>query len=512
MKSIYSKMKSSLYKNKKYFRADILAGITVALALIPEAIAFSFVAWVPPILSLQWAVVMALVAAVFTGRPWMISSSTAAIAIVLAPLIASYWLDYLFATVILMWIIQIVISIFKLWKYTRIIPYPVVLGFLNWLAIVIFLSQWDQFKVDWAWLPAFDFWIMFAFVVFTMLIIHFFPKITKKIPSALVWIWIITLVAFLLEYFDIYHLRNVSDFAQMHITWEMPKFYIPNIELSLEVLKVIFPYAMIAALVWLTEATLTLRVLDEMTNTRWKMNKEYSAQWIWNLFNWFFGWMGWDAMVGQSIINTQSWWRTRLSWIVAWVWLLLFLLFAAPVVNAIPLASLIWLMFMVVISTFKWETFKYKWKIPISDIIIIITVSIATVFTDLATAVIIWVLLSTVIFAREKWKKLEIRDSKNLKWEKIYRVNGLLFFWSSQIFKDFFQPETDPDQIIIDFKYWKILDTSSLEAIDSIVNRYEKLWKKVLITRVWDSKRILKNSHDITKIQFSEVYDPSDKK
>lgn len=503
-------LKASFAENKHFFRADVLAGITVALALIPEAIAFAFVAGVTPLLSLQTAVMMALLAALFTGRPGMISSSTAAIAIVLAPLIALHGLEYLFATVILMGIIQILLSVFKVGKYTRIIPYPVVLGFLNGLAVVIFLSQWNQFKVDGVWLPPLDFSIMFGFVVLTMGIIHWFPRITTFIPSALVAIGCITITSYLLNVFGVYHLLTVADFAGMHITGELPLFHIPAIDLSWEMLSIIFPYAIIASLVGLTEATLTLRVLDEMTNTRGKINKEFFAQGFANFVNGFFGGMGGDAMVGQSIINTRSGGRTRLSGLVAGFSLLLFLLFAAPLVNAIPLASLVGLMFMVVISTFKWESLKYRGKIPPADIFVVILVTVVTVFADLATAVIAGVVIATVIFAWEKGKQLEFRVSTNAKNEKIYKVNGVLFFGSTQDFKDFFDPTNDPDSVIIDLKYGKLMDTSAIEAINSVVERYEKAGKKILVTRAAKNcQQLLKNAQSLTKIESSEKYDPT---
>lgn len=507
----FSSLKSSFLQNKHFFRADILAGITVALALIPEAIAFAFVAGVTPLLSLQTAVMMALVAAIFTGRPGMISSATAAIAIVLAPLIAEHGLDFLFATVVLMGIIQILMSIFRLGKYTRIIPQPVVLGFLNGLAMVIFLSQWEQFQLsDGSWLPAIDFFIMMGFVLATMAIIHWFPKVTKAVPSALVGIGFITLVSVLLSHYGIYSLRTVADFAGINIVGALPELYIPSFDITLENLKIIFPYAIIGALVGLTEATLTLRVLDEMTNTRGKMNKEYSAQGIANFVNGFFGGMGGDAMVGQSIINARSGGRTRLSGLTAGIALLLFLLFAAPLVNAIPLASLVGLMFMVVISTFQWETFKYKGKIPAQDILIIVVVSLATVFSDLATAVILGVLLSTLIFAWEKGKNLSVRTQTNKKDEKIYKINGILFFGSTMNFREMFHPETDPDHIVIDLKYAKVVDSSAIEAINAIAEKYEHLGKKCTITRAGENcRRLLKNAEGITKIKTDHEYDPT---
>tara|TARA_Y100001970_G_scaffold290368_1_gene423869 strand:+ start:3195 stop:4718 length:1524 start_codon:yes stop_codon:yes gene_type:complete len=504
------KILESFKLNKKYFRADILAGITVALALVPEAIAFAFVAGVTPLMSLQTAILMALVAAVFTGRPGMISSSTAAIAVVLAPLIAQYGNEYLFACVLLMGVLQVLCSVFKLGKYTRIIPYPVVLGFLNGLAILIFKSQFELFKVDGSYLPFMDFGIMLFFVAITMLIIHFLPRLTKAIPSALAGIGLMTLVAVFLDTQGIYHLQTVADFAGGLLVGTLPSFHIPEFVWSLESLKIIFPFAVTASLAGLTEATLTLRVLDEMTGTRGHMNKEYFAQGLGNLVVGFFGGMGGDAMVGQSIINTQSGGRTRLSGITAGLGLLVFLMFAAPVVNAIPLASLVGLMFMVVVSTFKWETFKYKGKLPTSDIVVVLLTSMATIIFDLATAVVIGIIVSALVFSWEKGKQIEVRTSLNKRGEKIYKINGILFFGSSLAFKNSFDVQNDPEKIIIDLKYGKIMDTSSLEAINSVVERYQAVGKKVLVTRAQETCRaLLKNSSELTVIESSDEYDPT---
>ncbi|MBL4693850.1 SulP family inorganic anion transporter [Candidatus Gracilibacteria bacterium] len=508
---LLQKVQGNFAKNKKYFKNDFLAGITVALALIPEAIAFAFVAGVSPIISLQTAVVIGLVAATITGRPGMISSSTAAIAIVLAPLIAQYGLEYLFATVILIGAIQILMGLLKLGKYTSIIPHPVVLGFLNGLAIVIFLAQWAQFKVDGVWLPTPDMLIMLGFVALTMIIIQFFPKITKAVPSSLVAIAALTTISILLSKFGIYNLITVQDFAGIELKGGLPSFYIPQIEFSWEVLQIIFPYAFIASLVGLTEATLTLRVIDEMTDTKGRTNKEYFAQGIANVVNGFFGGMGGDAMIGQSIVNIKSGGRTRFSGIVAAVSLMMFIMFASPLVNAIPLASLVGLMFMVVVSTFKWESLKYGKNIPIQDFIVIIAVSLITIFQDLATEVIVGVILSTLMFAWEKGKKMYVKTQIGKDKSKIYKVNGVLFFGSVLNFKTLFEVKTDPKKVILDLKYAKVMDYSALEAINSIAERYKAAGKTFIVTRAGEScRRLLKNAEKITSIVIDDHYDPTD--
>ncbi len=511
-------LKKLFSENKKYIKSDVLSGITVALALIPEAVAFAFVAGVTPLLSLQTAIMMALVAAIFTGRPGMISSSTAAIAVVFGPLITNYGLEYLYATVILMGIIQIILHLINLGKYTSIIPHSVVLGFLNGLAILIFISQINQFKsiqiIDGQritnWLPLTDLLVMSIFVAITMAIVHFFPKITKAVPSTLVAIVTVTILSVLLSYFGIYELITVSDYAGEALRGELPKFGIPNVPFTFETLQVIFPFALIGGLVGLTEAALTGEVLDEMTNTKGKMNKEFFAQGIANFVNGLFGGMGGDAMVGQSIINVKSGGRTRFSSFVAGAGLMAMLFFAAPFVNAMPLASLVGVMFMVVISTFRWETLKFKGKIPNQEIFIILAVTALTIFTDLATAVIAGIVLSTVIFAWEKGKALEVKviEKKN---QKTYKINGIIFFGSTIQFKELFDPENDPKNTFLDLKYAKVMDMSAIEIINVMSTKYANLGKKLTITRPNENcKMLLKNAENLTDINIDEGLDPTD--
>lgn len=488
---------------------EVLAGLTVALALIPESVAFAFVAGVSPILSLQTAVMIGLIAAIFTGRPAMISSSTAAISVVFASLIANHGLDYLFATVILMGLIQILIGIFKLGKYARIIPYPVMLGFLNGLSIVIFLAQFDQFKVkqvvtqngvemiEQVWLPRMDLIVMTFMVIITMGIIHYLPKKTKAIPSSLAAIIVMTAVAFFLDKSG-YHLRTVQDFAGMELKGGLPQFYIPQVSMSIAFLKIIFPYALVGALVGLTEAVLTLRVIDEMTDTRGKTNKECIAQGLANAVNGFFGGMGGDAMIGQSIINIKSGGRTRLSSLVAPSFLLIFIMFGSSLVNRIPLAALVGVMFMVVVGTFKWQTLKYRNKIPREDLWVIIVVTTVTVFVNLATAVIVGVLLSALVFAWEKGKVIYVNVEMDDQGVKTYKINGSIFFGSVQNFKDLFDVAQDPDEVTIDFKYAKVMDYSGIEAICALSEKYAQVNKKLKLIRLSEEcQRLFKNAESI---------------
>ncbi len=492
------------YENSRpYFRADILAGITVALALIPEAIAFAFVAGVTPLLSLQTAVMIGLIAATFTGRPGMISASTAAISIVVAPLIAAHGLEYLFACVVLMGVIQLLIGVFRLGKYTTLIPHSVVLGFLNGLAIVIFLAQWDQFQLTQTvlvdgveqtvkqWLPLFDFGVMLLGVGFTMGVIHLGPKLTKLVPSSLLAIGVMTVISMLLSHFGVYDFRTVADFAGVALVGELPSWHLPQVPLTLETLRIVTPYAVIGALVGLTEAALTLRVLDEMTQSKGRMNREFLAQGLANFVNGFFGGMGGDAMIGQSIVNVNSGGRTRISGIVAALALLGFLLWAGPVVNAIPLAALVGLMFMVVISTFKWESLRYGGRIPRSEYFVIGLVTVVTILADLATAVILGVVVSTVMFAWRKGKSVEVRTQLTADGTKVYKVNGLLFFASTQHFAELLTVEDDPQEVVVDLKYAKVLDISALKVLNDVARRYRERGTHLTVTRPGENCRQL---------------------
>lgn len=491
--------------SKINLRAEFLSGLTVALALIPEAVAFAFVAGVSPILSLQTAVIVGVVAALFTGRPGMISSSTAAISVVMAALVASHGLEYLFAAVVLMGIIQLLIGVLKLGKYARMIPYPVMLGFLNGLALVIFISQFDLFKLNTAggreWMPGYDLAIMLFFVIVTMAIIHFFPKLTKTIPASLAAIVIMTIVAVLLNQIFGYHLQTVQDFAGMSLQGELPKFHIPQVPFNWETIQVIAPYAFIAGLVGLTEAVLTLRVIDEMTDTKGDTNKEIVAQGLGNLVNGFFGGMGGDAMVGQSIINVKSGGRTRISALVAPLLLLVFILFGASIINIIPLAALAGVMFMVVVGTFKWESLKYSGKIPRADIIVMVAVTVITIFSDLATAVIAGVILSALVFAWKKGTEADAIEIDNSDGSKTYLLNGSIFFGSVLNFKDLFNPNDDPDHVIFDFEKAKVMDYSGVETISAMVDKYESLGKKVTLKHVGSySTNLFKKAKNITSI------------
>lgn len=506
----------SFKKNKKYFRGDILAGITVALALIPESVAFAFVAGVSPILSLQTAVMIGFIAATFTGRPGMISSSTAAISVVFASLISQHGLDYLFATVVLMGLMQMSVGALGLGKFSRIIPYPVMLGFLNGLSIVIFISQWALFKinktvmvdgvevVNKVWMSWPDMIIMLIFVAITMLIIYFVPRLTKAVPSSLVAIVVMTIIAVILDRSG-YHLRTVEDFAGMALKGGLPRFYLPQVPINIETLKIIVPYAAVAGLVGLTEAVLTLRVIDQMTDTRGKTNKECIAQGLANTVNGFFGGMGGDAMIGQSIINIKSGGRTRLSGLVAASALLMFIMFGSDIINVIPLAALVGVMFMVVVGTFEWQSLKYRGKIPGQDIVVIVVVSVVTIFSDLGTAVVTGVILSALVYVWEKGKIIYANIEKNEDGSKTYKINGSIFFGSVINYQELFDIKNDPDHVYVDFKYAEVMDHSAIEAINGMSEKYKNVGKTMTLIRFTEScNKLFENAKDITSVTIDK--------
>ncbi len=465
---------------------DILSGLTVALALVPEAVAFAFVAGVEPLVGLYAAFMVGLITSIFGGRPGMISGATGAMAVVMVALVAQHGVQYLFAAVVLTGLIQMLAGWLRLGKFIRMVPHPVMLGFVNGLAIVIFLAQLGQFKeVDangvLTWMQGAELYWMLGLVALTMAIIHFLPKLTKAVPSSLVAIVVVTL---LVIGFDI-ETRNVVDFVKdmtgkedASIAGGFPVFSIPEVSFSLETLRIIFPYAIVLAAIGLIESLLTLRLIDEITETRGQGNRECFAQGLANTTNGFFGAMGGCAMIGQSMINVNSGGRGRLSGITAALALLAFILFASPLIEVIPLAALVGVMFIVVIGTFEWSSFRIMRKIPLWDALVLITVSVVTVLTDLAMAVFVGVILSALVFAWQSAKRVRVRrQEKNGK--AYYTVSGPLFFGSTTHFAEQFSARTDLDEVYVDFADSRVWDHSGLEVIDALAVRYENAGKKL---------------------------------
>ena len=450
---------------------DVLSGLTVALALVPEAVAFAFVAGVEPLVGLYAAFIVGLITAIFGGRPGMISGATGAMAVVMVSLVAIHGVEYLFATVVLTGIIQIMAGIFKLGKFIRLVPHPVMLGFVNGLAIVIFLAQLGQFKVTNAageleWMQGTPLMTMAGLILLTMAIIHYFPKLTKAVPSTLVAIVAVSLLVFAIGL----DTKLVGDVAS--IAGGLPTFSIPQVPFSFETFKIILPFSLVLAAIGLIESLLTLTLIDELTGTRGRSNKECIAQGAANTVTGFFGGMGGCAMIGQSMINVNSGGRGRASGITAAIALLGFILFASGLIEEIPLAALVGVMFIVVIGTFEWSSLRILGKVPKADAFVIILVSGVTVYSDLAIAVIVGVIVSALVFAWEHAKHILVHRSVNEKGSTVYEVNGPIFFGSIANFLEQFTPEEDSDDVIVEFKNARVVDHSAIEAIDTLAERY----------------------------------------
>ncbi len=462
------------------FRIEILAGLTVALALVPEAIAFAFVAGVTPLSGLYAAFIVGLITALFGGRPGMISGATGALAVVMVALVADHGAQYLFATVILMGVIQLIAGIFKLGKFIRMVPQPVMLGFVNGLAIVIGISQIGQFKTinsvgNSVWISGNTLLYSIGFVGLTMLVIWLLPKLTKTLPATLVAILLTTILVLTFK-IDI---PSVGDLAS--VKGGLPIFLIPDVPLNLETLRIIFPYALILSAIGLIESLLTLNLVGEITNKRGGASQECLAQGLANTVTGFFGGMGGCAMIGQSMINVKSGGRTRIAGITAALFLLIFILYASSLIELIPIAALVGVMFMVVIGTFAWNSLKILFFVPKSDAIVIILVTAVTVVADLAVAVIVGVIFSALVFAWKSASRIRAieRPSIREKGAKVYEIEGPLFFSSTDSFLEIFKPLEDPDIVIIDFARSRIIDQSALKAIEDIADRYNSIEKKV---------------------------------
>ena len=478
------------------FRIEILAGLTVALALVPEAIAFAFVAGVKPLSGLYAAFIVGIITALVGGRPGMISGATGALAVVMVALVADHGAQYLFATVILMGLIQLIAGIFKLGKFIRMVPQPVMLGFVNGLAIVIGISQISQFKTinslgESVWVTGNTLFYSVGFVILTMSVIWLLPKITKALPATLVAILLTTILVLTFK-IDI---PSVGDLAS--VKGGLPNFLIPNVPLNLETLKIIFPYAFILAAIGLIESLLTLNLVGEITNKRGGASQECLAQGLANTVTGFFGGMGGCAMIGQSMINVKSGGRTRIAGIAAALFLLMFILYTSSLIEMIPIAALVGVMFMVVIGTFAWNSLKILFLVPKSDAIVIILVTGVTVAADLAVAVIVGVIFSALVFAWESASRIRAieRPSIREKGAKVYEIEGPLFFSSTNSFLEIFKPTKDPAVIIIDFARSKIIDQSALKAIEDIADKYNAIGKKVKLRHLTrDCHKLLSRS------------------
>lgn len=486
------------------YKKEILSGLTVALALVPEAVAFALIAGLSPLTGLYAAFVMGIVTSIFGGRPGMISGATGAVAVVLVSLAASHGVEYIFATVILAGLFQVSAGLLRLGKLIRLVPHPVIFGFVNGLAIIIFMAQLDQFKAnDGTWLQGSALYWMLGLVLITMLIIWGIPRISKAIPAALTAI----LVIFgLVTIFQI-DTKTVGDIAS--IKGGFPPFHIPQIPFTWETLQLILPYAAIVAGVGLIESLLTLNIVDEITETRGRGNKEAIAQGAANFLSGFFSGMGGCAMIGQSLINVSAGARARLSGIVAAVMLLVFIVYGAELIEKLPMAALTGLMIMVSIGTFEWASFKTFKRMPKSDVFVLVMVTLVTVFLhNLALAVIIGVIIAALVFAWDNAVRIRARKHIDEQGRKHYEIYGPLFFGSVSAFQEKFDVQQDPQEVIVDFAESRVVDMSAIEALNKLTERYQKLGKKIHLQHLSpDCKQLLRNAEEIIDVNVME--DPS---
>jgi SulP family sulfate permease len=493
------------FSRKVDYKIEILAGLTVAMAMIPEAVAFALIAGLSPLTGLYAAFVMGFITSVFGGRPGMISGATGAVAVVIVSLAKSHGVEYIFAAIVLAGIIQVLAGLLKLGKFIRLVPHPVMFGFVNGLAIIIFMSQLVQFKTADAtgslhWMTGSSLYTMLGLVALTILIIWLLPKLTKAIPASLVAILVVSaiVIGFGID------TRNVGDIAS--IQGSFPPFHIPMVPLNMETLSIIFPYAGLVAGVGLIESLLTLNLLDEITETRGNSNRESIAQGSANILSGLFSGMGGCAMIGQSLINVSSGARVRLSGIIASVMLLVFIMFASGLIEKIPMAALTGVMIMVSIGTFEWASFKMIGKMPRHDVFVGILVAAITVLLhNLALAVLIGVIISALVFAWESAKRIRAKKYIDEAGIKHYEIYGPLFFGSVAAFNEKFDVPNDPSEVIIDFKESRVVDMSAIEALNRLTERYKNAGKTLHLRHLSeDCRLLLKNAADVIDINVLE--------
>ncbi|WP_298526554.1 SulP family inorganic anion transporter [uncultured Christiangramia sp.] len=492
------------FKQQVNYKTEVLAGLTVAMTMIPESLSFAILAGFPPLMGLYASFIAGLVTAIFGGRPGMISGGAGATVIVLIALMKSDGLEYVLAAVALAGVFQIIIGVFKLGKFIRLVPHPVMFGFVNGLAIVIFMSQLDQFKTvvngDIEWLSGTALYIMGGLVALTIAIVVLLPKVTKAVPSSLVAI----IVVFLLVYFFGIDTKTVKDIAS--VSGGFPPFHIPQIPLTWKTIELIAPYSMIMAAVGLTEGLLTLNLVDEITETKGNGNRECIAQGGSNILNGFFFGMGGCPMIAQTLVNLSAGSRARLSGIIAAFTILAIILFGAPIIEKLPMAALVGVMIMVAIGTFEWVSLKIFNKVPKKDIFLVVVVALITVFLhNLALAVLVGVILSALFFAWESAKRIRARKFIDENGVKHYEIYGPLFFASTTNFAEKFDALNDPEEIIIDFKDSRVSDMSAIEALNAVTQKYSKVGKKVHLRHLSDDCiRLLKNADAIIEVNILE--------
>lgn len=485
-------------------KTNLLSGLTVALALVPEAIAFALVAHVNPLVGLYAAFIMCFITAAFGGRPGMISGATGSTAVVMVALVVQHGVEYLFAAVVLMGVLQVIFGLLRFGKFIRMVPHPVMLGFVNGLAIVIALAQRGHFKMKDAagvehWMVGSQLYTMIGLIAVTMLIIYLLPRFTKAVPSSLAAILVVAVGSIAAGV----HTKTVGDMAS--IRGGFPKFHLAAVPYNLETLRIVLPYAVILASVGLIETLLTLNLVDEMTESRGRPNRECLAQGAGNIVSGFFGAMGGCAMIGQTMINVTAGARRRLSGMTAGVCLLCFVLFGSSLIERIPIAALVGLMFVVSEKTFEWGTFKVFGKVPRHDAFVVVAVTLVTVFTDLATAVVLGILIAALVFAWEHAKQVTVETRIDQQGTKVYELAGTVFFASTARFATLFSPVSDPEEVIIDFRQARVMDHSGLEALDALAERYQAAGKKLHLRHLSpDCYELLQKAKEMIEVNVLE--------
>ncbi|NEU70161.1 SulP family inorganic anion transporter [Spirosoma agri] len=495
------------FTQKVDYKTEILAGLTVAMTMMPESLSFAILAGFPPLVGLYAAFIMGLVTSIFGGRPALISGGAGATVIVLIALMKSHGIDYVFAAVALAGVLQILVGVFKFGKFIRLVPQPVMYGFVNGLAVIIFMAQLEQFKTvvngESTWLSGTPLAVMAGLVLLTIAIIILLPKVTKAVPPSLVAIVVVFLIVL---GFNI-DTKTVRDIAS--VSGGFPPFHIPQVPLDLSTLTIIFPYALIMASVGLTEGLLTLNLVDELTATKGNGDRECIAQGSANILNGFFFGMGGCPMIAQTLVNLSAGARARLSGIIASLTILLIVLVGAPVIERVPMAALTGVMIMVAIGTFEWVSFRIINKMPKQDVFVGMLVAVITIYLhNLALAVLIGVLISALVFAWESAKRIRVLPSIDAQGVKQYKVYGPLFFGSVTAFNDAFDILTDPHEVIIDFSESRVADMSGIEALNKLTERYHKGGKKIHLKYLSpDCRKLLTKATDVIDVNI--IDDPT---
>ena len=470
-------------------RADVLAGLTTSFALLPECIAFALVAHLNPLMGLYGAFIICTLSALFGGRPGMVSGAAGSMAVVIIALVVQHGVQYFLATVLLGGLIMMAFGLLRLGKLVRMVPHPVMLGFVNGLAIIIAMAQLEHFKRDGQWLTGTPLYVMAGLVALTMLVVYGLPRLTKVAPPALVAILGVGLAVYLLGL----PTRTLGDMA--HIAGGLPSFSLPQIPWTFDTLRIIAPYAFLMAMVGLLETLLTLNLTDEITESRGYPDRECVALGAANMVSGAFGGMGGCAMIGQTVVNLSSGGRGRLSGVVAGVMIVLFVLFLSPLIERIPLAALVGVMFVVAQQTFAWASLRVLNKVPLNDVLVIVAVTVITVFTDLAFAVLCGIIIAALNFAWQQARQLYADSSLERDGSKLYRVHGTLFFASTTTFLNQFDPANDPAQVTLDCRHLSFVDYSAIAALMTLRERYAKAGKHLRVLNVSERcKKLLKRA------------------